>query len=140
MNDDQAKQGIARVEWSDHVGFDGSWLVLVGDSIVASYGKPYHATAVAQAKEWDAAHDEVCPSKLALDALQKSEETLHVNILRGVLPLSRAKALHIAGASDYDVLKAQNADLRAGLAKALDLLGSLGVAHDGLERLLEGKS
>ena len=61
-NDDQAKLGIARVEWSDNVGFNGSWLVLVGDFIVNTYSQPFHSVAIEQAKEWDAAHEEVCPA------------------------------------------------------------------------------
>lgn len=33
------------------------------------------------------------------------ESVLHINILRGEVPMSRATALHIAGAGDYDELK-----------------------------------
>lgn len=33
--------------------------------------------------------------------------SVHLNILRGIIPLSRMNALHIAGATDYDALKAE---------------------------------
>lgn len=37
---------------------------------------------------------------------------LHTNILRGLFTLPRMDALHIAGATDYDSLRAENARLR----------------------------
>lgn len=43
--------------------------------------------------------------------------TLHVNILRGAVPLERAAALHIAKAGDYDQIKLDLAAARAEVEK-----------------------
>jgi len=57
---------------------------------------------------------------LDLMAMLKQPGCLHMNILRGLFPLTRAEALHIAGATDYDALRAEVARLRTTLAKYAD--------------------
>jgi hypothetical protein len=59
---------------------------------------------------------------LELWSMLKQPGVLHYQILRGLLPLSRMQALHIAGATDYDWIKAELktalAELEAALAEA----------------------
>ena len=40
-----------------------------------------------------------------MDTLRTHPTTVHTNVLRGQFLLTRAQALHIAGATDYDQLK-----------------------------------
>lgn len=48
-----------------------------------------------------------------LRVILTDESTLHTNIIRGTVSLSRQSALHIAGAGDYDELKKENKSLTA---------------------------
>lgn len=63
---------------------------------------------------------------------------LHTNILRGLFTLPRMDALHIAGATDYDSLRADNARLREALVIAVDyaveLLGERNWQNGTIER------
>jgi hypothetical protein len=52
-------------------------------------------------------------------------QVAHVNILRGVIGLTRGEALHIAGASDYDELKGLVYQLADGTARALEMSDEL---------------
>lgn len=61
---------------------------------------------------------------LGLWSMLKQPGVLHLNILRGLLPLARVDALHLAGATDYDTLKAA---LEAARAENDSLQGEVNV-------------
>lgn len=66
----------------------------------------------------------------ALLAVFSDPASIHLNILRGMIPLNRMNALHIAGATDYDTLKAENARLRDVLADICTKWGAIQKLQD----------
>lgn len=70
-----------------------------------------------------------------LQTILSDEATLHANILRGEVPMSRATALHIAGAGDYDELKVENAELKEALKSLIKSLDDFQAVHINNDRL-----
>ena len=76
MSDDQAKRGIARVEWASNVGFYGKYLVIVGDFIL--FKKSAGCDAENVADRINAAHELVCPAIKESAAMREAMiEALH---------------------------------------------------------------
>lgn len=67
----------------------------------------------------------------ALLAVFSDPASIHLNILRGIIPLSRMNALHIAGATDYDTLLAEVRQRREADVDPMVAVKAYEAAHGG---------
>jgi len=68
-----------------------------------------------------------------LDAIH----AVHINILRGMIQLSRMNALHIAGATDYDTIVARINDIRRGDQNVGDVFYALEAGEISIAKAME---